>query len=314
MTLGHGSVSAEGRKVIVDRVVASVDDAIILNSELMVRTAPLASELSRITDTAERKRRRETLKARVLTEMINEELVLKAALAAKLDVNATEVKNAMDEIKRQNGLDDDQFADALKVQGYTLEAYRRDVRRQILRMRAIQSLVRPKVNVGDEDVKAQYAKTTGQAAGVSRVKLHHVLIRLPDTPTKADLEKARARAARIIEASKNGETFASLAAKHSDDAASKDSGGELGWFERNSLATEWEEVVFAMDKGDVRGPITGPQGLHVFHVSDQERGSQKKFEEVKEQLRTSLFRQETERQTRIWLDALRKQAHIQNRL
>ena len=83
-------------------------------------------------------------------------------------------------------------------------------------------------------------------------------------------------------------------ADHSSDDQTKYSGGELGWIERGSIDTEWEVIVFAMNKGEVRGPITGPRGLHVFQVTEVERNQQKPFAQMKEQLRNEIVQLEQE--------------------
>ena len=68
--------------------------------------------------------------------------------------------------------------------------------------------------------------------------------------------------------------------------------------------------MFAMEKGEVRGPISGPQGLHVFYVSEVVKRAVKPFKEVKQQLRNELYRKSLDRRTRTWLDDLRKKAHV----
>jgi len=303
-----------GSRMSVDRVVAVVNDAIILSSELMRRVAPLSSDLEGVSDQAERKRRKDKLKSQVLDEMINEELIVQAAAESKLDVAAREVQNALEEIKKQNTLDDNQLAEALRMQGYTMAGYRHDVRRQILRMRAINMLVRPRVTVTDDDVRGRYDAMSRRSAAVKRIKLRHILVGLPERPTEAQLAEAKRRAGDIIEKVRGGADFARLAASESADETTRYSGGELGWIERGSIDTEWEVIVFAMNKGEVRGPITGPRGLHVFQVTDLERNQQKPFAEMKEQLRNEIYRKEMDRQTKLWIDELREKAHIQVKL
>jgi peptidyl-prolyl cis-trans isomerase SurA len=303
-----------GDRMSVDRVVAVVNDAIILSSELMRRVAPLSSDLEGVSDQAERKRRKDKLKSQVLDEMINEELIVQAAAESKLDVAAKEVQNALEEIKKQNTLDDNQLSEALRMQGYTMAGYRHDVRRQILRMRAINMLVRPRVTVTDDDVRGRYDAMSRRSAAVKRIKLRHILVGLPERPTEAQLAEAKRRAGDIIEKVRGGADFARLAASESADESTKYSGGELGWIERGSIDTEWEVIVFAMNKGELRGPITGPRGLHVFQVTDLERNQQKPFAQMKEQLRNEIYRKEMERQTKLWIDELREKAHIQVKL
>lgn len=304
----------DAKPLIVDRVVATVNDEIILHSELMMRVAPLAFELGKITDPKERARRSSKLRSQVLGEMINEELVTQAASTAKLDVGAKEVDAAIADLKRQNQLDDEQLKEALRMQGYSMSSYRKDVRNQIIRMRAVNTLVRPKVSISDDDVRAKYDANARRAAQVSEVKLQHILIALPPQHDEAQKKAARDKAADIIARAKNGEPFAKLAEAFSDDPATRNTGGDLGWIERGTIATEWEVIVFGMAKGETRGPVSGPRGLHVFHVSDLKDSKQEDFESVKEKLRNELYRAELDKQTRIWVDELRKKAHFEIKL
>lgn len=300
--------------VVVDRVVAVVNDSIILDSELRRRVEPLAAEFEGITDPRERARRIKMLETQILEEMIDEEIIVQAAQEAQLEVTEEEVDAAVEEIKRQNNVDDEGLERALRSQGYTLSAYRADVARQILRMRAINVLVRPRVNVTDDDVRAAYEERARRAGGVTAVKLHHILIAVPDKPSDAQLQQAKATAAEVVAKARAGTPFADLAAEYSDDPASNADGGDLGWFERGSLPTEWEVVIFVMDKGEVRGPVSGPRGLHVFYVADQKKAEQRPFEEVKEELHNDLYRRAMDKETDAWLEEMRGRSHIEIKL
>jgi peptidyl-prolyl cis-trans isomerase SurA len=306
--------SRAGKKVIVDRVVAVVNDAIILDSELQGRMLPVFADAEQITDPKERARRIQKLTTQMLDDMIDEELVVQAAEEAKIEIEPAEVNAALDEIKKQNDLDDAKFAKALAEQGYTLTTYKQDLRRQLLRLRAQNQLVRPRVNVTDEDVRARYDQMQRRSESVSAVRLSHILIKVPQQPTEQQLAAAKDRAAKSIAKVKGGVEFAEVAKTDSDDTATAATGGELGWFERGSISPEWEQVVFAMEKGDVRGPVSGPQGLHVFFVSDIKRTDLKPFDELKEQIKGDLTRRETDKQTTQWLSELRKRAYIDVKL
>ena len=101
---------------------------------------------------------------------------------------------------------------------------------------------------------------------MSAIQLSHILIAVPEKPTEAQVSAAKEEAAAAIQRVNAGEAFATVAGEVSDDASTKATGGELGWFERGTLSPEWEAVVFSMEKGEIRGPISGPKGLHVAHV------------------------------------------------
>ena len=304
----------EAGRVLVDRVVAVINDEVILHSELMRRVVPLSADLANIKDPREQTRRQAKLKDQVLEDMVNEELIAQAATDSKLDVSSKEVEAALDDIKKQNKLDETQFAEALRLQGYSTSGYRRDVRRQLLRFRAVNTIVRPRVTISDEEIKAKYGELKGRTAAVKRVKLSHVLIALPENPTSQQIAEAKGRATSVLERARKDEDFATLAQRYSDDEATKAAGGDLGWIKRNSIPTEWEVIVFAMSKGETRGPINGPRGLHVFKVVDVEKNADKAFDEVKDQIRGQLLRQGMDRETRQWIEELRKKAHVQKKL
>lgn len=309
-TLADGAPLA----MIVDRVVAVVNDEVVLSTELMMRVAPMAFELNKISDPRERARRQAKLSSQVLDEMVNEQLVTQAAAAANLDVSSKEVEAAISDLKKQNKLDDDALAEALRMQGYSMSSYRKDVRNQILRMRAVNTLVRPKVSITEDDIRAKYDETTRRATQVSEVHLQHILVSIPAGASQEVQEAARAKATKALELAKGGADFAKLAETYSDDPATKNTGGDLGWIERGTIATEWEVIVFAMTKGETRGPITGKKGLHVFHVSELKDSKKEEFSAVKERLRNELYRVELDKQTRLWVDELRKKAHYELKL
>lgn len=305
----------KGKKLKVEYVVAVINDAIILNSELEARRTPVLAEAAQITDPKERDRRIAKLTSQVLDEMVNEELIVQAAEASKVEVESSEVQAALDEIKQQNNLDEAGLSAALAAQGYTLANYKGELRRQLLRLRAVNQLVAPKVNITDEDVRARYDQMARRTEQVQAVKLAHMLFKLPEHATEQQLADAKEKASKAIARVKAGEEFAKVAATESDDDSTKATGGELGWFQRGSMANpEWEPIVFAMEKGDVRGPVSGPQGFHVFQVTEIKRSDLKPFAEMKDQLQRELRRREMDKQTQVWVEELRKKAYIDIKL
>ena len=303
-----------GQKVSLERVIAIVNDSIILQSELDARLTPVRAEAEQIQDPGERKRRLAKLASQVLDEMVNEELIVQAAEGAKIDVESSEVQAALDEIKQQNNLDDAGLAQALGAQGYTLQNYKADLRRQLMRLRAVNTIVQPKIQITEEDVHARYDQMQRRSEAVSAVRLSDILVKLPDHATEQQINDAKDKAGKAVERVKAGEDFAAVAKDMSDDDSTKQTGGELGWFERGSINPDWEQIVFSMEKGDVRGPVSGPQGLYVFLVTDIKKSELKSYAEMKDQLTKELRRRELDKQTQTWVEELRKKAYIDIKL
>jgi peptidyl-prolyl cis-trans isomerase SurA len=303
-----------GKKVHLERVVAIVNDSIILQSELDARLVPVIQEAQQIQDESERKRRLAKLAGQVLDEMVNEELIVQAAEGSKIEVESSEVQAALDEIKQQNNLDDAGLQQALVQQGYTLANYKADLRRQLLRLRAVNTIVAPKIQITEEDVHARYDQMQRRSEAVSAVRISDILVKVPDHATEQQLADAKAKAGTVLDRVKGGEDFAAVAKDVSDDDSTKASGGELGWFERGSVNPEWEGIVFSMEKDDVRGPVNGPQGIYVLKVTDVKKTDLKPYPEMKEQLQRELRRKELDKQTQTWVDELRKKAYIDIKL
>ncbi len=301
-----------GKKLVIDRVAAVVNDAVILTSELELRVAPLHAEVLQIKDLRERDRRLAKLTLQMLDEMVNEELIVQAANDAKITVDDSELQQTLDYIKQQNKLDDQGLVDAMKQQGISKATLRTDV----LRQRAVHQLVGAKVQITDEDLRARYAELQRRSTGVSAVNLSHILFALPEHPTEQQLAAARAKAVQGLDRIKAGESFATVATQISEDASTKANGdgGMLGWFEPGTVSAEWEPTVFGMDKGDVRGPVAGPTGLHLLFANDIKRTQLKPFAELKDQLREDLRRRAMTKATQTWIEELRKKAYIDIRL
>lgn len=302
------------RVYVVDRVVAVVNDSVILDSELTIRMAPYEADVEAIEDAKERARRLDKLRDQVLDELVNEELIFQAANEARIEVEEKELDAAIKDIRDQNKLDEAAFQQALVAQGYSYAAYRQDIRRQLTRVKAMNQLVAPKINVTDDEVRARYDQMVRRSESVSAVRLSHIQFMLPERPTETEVSAAKAKAVAAITRVKGGEAFAEVAMAVSEDTATKAGGGELGWIERGSLDPQWESVVFAMEKDEVRGPVSGPTGLHVFFVSEIKRNDMKAFDDLKEQLRGELRQREMAKQTATWIEDLRKKAFVDVKL
>jgi parvulin-like peptidyl-prolyl isomerase len=302
------------KPILLERVVAVVNEAVILESELYQRAAPEMAELEGIQDPREKQRQFKLRLRQILDDMIDEELIVQAAGEAELEVSAEEIDKAIAEVKKTNKLTDRQLEDALAMQGYTLAAYRRDVRKQILRLRAINVLVRPRVSVTDEEVREKYEQMSRRSGAVVEVRLAHILVAVPEGAPADVRDAARRRAGELVERARAGEKFGDLALAASDDESTKKAGGELGRFKRGELPTEWEEPLFTADVGDLRGPLPGPNGFHIFVVLDNKKDMIKSFDDAKTELRNELYVEEMEKQTKVWVQELRKKAHIEVKL
>ena len=297
------------RARVVEKIAAVVGDNVILGSEVEEKAGPLLGEATQIPDPAKRSVRASALRHEVLDRLIDDELILQQASELKLTITSEQVDASIDEIKKQNGIDDTQLREALKGQGMTMQTYRADIKRQLLRFRVINIAVGSRVSISDEDVKSYYDRHMKTGSN-TQVRASHVFVAIPEGADAAAVADKQAQAQRILERARKGEDFAKLARELSDDPATRGEGGDLGYFGRDMLPKPIEEIVFAMNVGDISGPVRADRGFHVIKLVDRRIKEAKPLDEVKDDIRMQLRQKEMERQTKTYLTELRKKTLV----
>jgi len=292
----------------VEKIAAVVGESVVLASEVEEKAGPLMADITKVTDPDKRAARAAALRREVLERLIDDELILQQAAELKLNVTSEQIDASIDEIKKQNNIDDDQLREALRGQGMSMATYRADLKRQLLRFRVLNIAVGSRVNVSDEEGKAYYERHMKGSANV-QVRASHIFIAIPDGADLATAEEKRTFANKVLERAKT-EDFAKLAREVSDDAATRAEGGDLGYFGRDMLPKPIEELVFAMQPGEVRGPVRADRGFHVIKLVDRKTKDAKPLDDVKDDIRMQLRQKDMERQTKIYLAELRKKTLV----
>ncbi len=264
-----------------------VNDEIILDSELEQYAAPnLKNPLD--LDTPEGEKLFDAMKKKYLERLIESRLIAQQASELKLSVTPEEVERAVDEVKTQNKIDDASFAAALKEQGFTLEAYKKNLKKQILELKVVNTAVRSRIQVSDDEVRAAYQKSDRQYAGDRMSHLREIVLKTPKDATSDELDRKHQLAVRLVSEARSGKAFTELAKAYSEADSSADDGGDLGYVQTAGLVDVLAEVVRQMDPGDIRGPLRTAAGFSVLELVEWKSGNLRPFEEVKEQLRRQL--------------------------
>jgi len=293
---------------VIDKVAAVVNDEIILETEV----EQMAATQYRGPDpeTPDGKKQWDEIKRKALDSMIDSKLVQQQATELKLSVTPEEVDRAVEQVKTQNKLDDATFKAALEQQGFTMEGYRKTLRKQILELKVVNTAVRSRVTISDDEVKTYYHQNEKLMAGDRQSHLRQILIAVPDKASDADVATKKRVATKVVELARSGTSFAELAKQYSDDDGTKASGGDLGWVGKGVLVDVLDDAMQAMEPNDVRGPIRTDRGWVVLQMVERKAGDLKPYEEIKEQLRKQLYDQQVEKAQQSWLRELRKKAHV----
>jgi parvulin-like peptidyl-prolyl isomerase len=138
--------------------------------------------------------------------------------------------------------------------------------------------------------RALDAVTTEVGAEAEQVHVRHIMV-----ATEQEAQDLLALLAA-------GADFAALAREHSQDLATRDSGGDLGWFPRGVVAPELEQAAFALQAGEVSDPVRLGEGVHIILVEEREP-NRALSPEVQLDMRLAIFD--------AWLSDLRAAAEVE---
>lgn len=138
----------------------------------------------------------------------------------------------------------------------------------------------------DASLRKRYEQEKSRFMSPEQRVASHILIEAPADADAATLKAAEQKAAALAEqARKPGADFAALAKANSSDLGSKDSGGALPPFVRDgTMVKPFEDAVFTMQVGEIRGPVKTDFGYHVLKLGEIMPGQGKSFEDVRDEL------------------------------
>src|SRR5215471_18899916 len=126
-----------------------------------------------------------------------------------------------------------------------------------------------------------YDDATKTMSGQQEVHARHILFRVNDPNDTAASKSAEDKVKGTIERIKKGEDFGTLAKALTEDPSGKQDGGDLGYFTRDQMVPEFSEVAFALEKGQVSGPVKTQFGWHVLKVEDKRMREPPPFDQVR---------------------------------
>lgn len=134
-------------------------------------------------------------------------------------------------------------------------------------------------------LRARYEQEKARFADAEQRLASHILVRVEPDADAAAQKAAEQKATQLAEKAKQpGADFAALARANSDDTGSKEAGGDLGWVEKGVMAAPFEQALFSMQPGEIRGPVKTDFGWHVIQLRESKSGQQVPFEQARDTL------------------------------
>lgn len=266
-----------------DGVVAVVGDTALLRSDLLLAIEAMRAEGRPVpTDPVEYAR----LVQQLAEERISDLLLIEGARAAGETVGEDEVLTAVeDQIRqvRERFPSEQAFAQALAEAGRTPESYRAELTRQFTDQTLVQRFVRKRMQemappaVTEQEIRA-FFEANRQRFGQrpASVSFQQVLVR--PLPTDSARAAALRTAMQVLTELNDGAEFEVLARRYGTDAT-RERGGDLGWFRQGQMVREFDRVVFAMRPGQTSGIVETEFGFHIIRL-EKVRGPERQARHI----------------------------------
>lgn len=254
-----------------------------------------------------------SLMSLMLKDRLVNELILKAIIEQEFEkrnitVSKDEIAAKKAEIQNKIG-SKEKMDEFLRTNGVSNKEFEENLETEIKIDKLIDKIDSSKVT--DKEVKDFYNKNKAMFNFPERVRASHILIEVnpaqikqeivsqdkKGTLTSDEINKktqeavdAKMNFAKEVraKAAKNPENFAALAKQYSDDKASAEKGGDLGFFDRNAMVKPFSDVAFKLKPGTVSEIVVTDFGYHIIIVTDKAQAGVQPFEKLKDEINVYL--------------------------
>jgi peptidyl-prolyl cis-trans isomerase SurA len=248
-----------------DRIVAVVNDEVILASELREMEETITQQL----------RQRQValppydiFKSQVLERLIMQKLQLQTAARTGIRLADDALNAALREVAARNNLSLREFRDVLERDGYDFSVFRESIRRDMIISRLHKKQVGDKITVSDREVDNFLATQELQGGVEDAYYLLHILVSVPEAASPKQLQEAESKLAKIQNLLDQGADFSEVASGYSDGQNALE-GGVLGWRTQGELPSLFAEVVPKMDVSEVSDVLRSGSGFHLVKLADK---------------------------------------------
>lgn len=265
----------------------------------------------------------QALKFQLLTQMINDEILLQMAATSSLSATDAEVDTKFTDLKSQYS--EEQFQGMLKQQKLSADDVKAEMRKALTLEKLITKEITSRINVSDNEIRDVYEKNKASFNLPEGYRLQHIMVtpfpeaqvnnaKRDDARSPAD---ARTKAERLYRDIQGGQDFAIVARDWSEDAESAPNGGDMGFRALGDLEgidPRLSQAVTRLKIGESSPLIETKYGYHILKLLEKDSGGQKDLSnaQVQAQIRQAIFSRKEEMLRAAFSETARNKAQISN--
>lgn len=231
----------------------------------------------------------------VLNSLISEKIIELELKKQKIKIGKEEVKEELEKLKEQHG-GEEGLNMMIMQYGMDME----DLENNIAMNLKLKKLLGPEIDISEEEMLDYYEENKEAFGEAEQVKARHILVETE--------EEAR----EISKELESGGDFAKLAKKHSLDEASKESGGDLGFFGKGEMVKEFEKSAFSLKPNEISDPVKTDHGYHIIEVLEKKEAKIPSYKDVKDDIEDILLQQKISMEYGSWYQKKLEEYKVEN--
>jgi len=247
---------------LLDRVVAQVDEGVVLQSEL---DSQLTMISQRLIEQGVELPPDSVLRQQVLERLVLTEIQMQRANDLDIRVSDEQLNGALVNVASRHNIPFNDLPAVLAAEGIEYGAYREEMRREMIMGQLRQRDVESRVNVTPRELDQYLAKQSERLDANAEYELAHILISLPGNATPEQIKTAETKAQDLYRTLLQGADFGKTAVASSESRDALE-GGYLGWLKSGEVPTLFADIIPTLGKGQVSEPVRSGSGYHLLKL------------------------------------------------
>ena len=295
---------------VVDRIVAVVNDDIILLSELDATFKPYREEIKNSGYPPEKEQQMlYRVREDLINKMVEKKLTEQEVKARNVSVSENEIDQMIERIKQINYLTDEDLKKELGARGVTLKDYRKELKEQSLRNKLVVKEVNSKIVITKSDIKKYYDEHSELYGGKIQYHLRNIFLKYPSNINNDPESTLKERFEPVMEKLKSGDAFEEVARQYSESSSASE-GGELGKFSLDSLSDQIKNNIKNLSAGEYTPILESERGGQIIFVEEIVKDGGKSLKEASAEIEQKMYKKIIEKRFAEWMEGLRARSHI----
>ena len=310
---------AAPRADVIEQILVKVNGEIFTKTDLEARQVTAIRQRGQQLDlkadagNAQLRKLLDDLTPQLMVDVVDEMILLQRGRELGYKLSDDQFKTAVDNIKRDNKLDDDAFQAALKQENLTMNDLRRNLERSMIVQRVQQNEVFGKIAVTDEEARKYYDAHQNEFTTPPSITVREITINVPTDARGVNVaaeDAGKSRIDVIRGRAVSGEAFEQLAMDFSD-SPSRTVGGLVGPLSVADLDPSLQTIIAALKVGDISQPFRTARGFQMLKLESSTPTVVMPFDQAKERISDRVFTDKRKAEFQKYLEKSRAQAIIE---